>query len=256
MLGVSRHLKFIYDKPALILAVGRTEYLIIGDLHVGAERKLVDKGIRLYTATQKMARSIVELGDEFSIDNLILLGDVKEPVLYPDVFEKKLLDAFFKELDKYFKVNVVIGNHDAHLNEFVDESCASELLLGSVALLHGNKWPSEEAMKKELIITAHNHVAVTLLDKNRAFYKEKAWLIASINEKKVKEFYKQIRAKRLIVMPAYNDLILGMPVNKLSGKENINPLFRNKVFDYEKAEIFTIRGEPLGTVEHLKAKFV
>jgi metallophosphoesterase superfamily enzyme len=165
-----------------------------------------------------------------------------------------LLIGFFKELDKHFDIKVVLGNHDAHLNEAISESCTNELLLGRAALLHGNKWPSEEAIKKEIIVTAHNHIAVTLFDKNNAFYKEKAWLIAPIEKGGATKFYKTPRARKLIVMPAYNDLILGMPVNKMSHKENINPLFRNNIFDYNKAEIYTIRGEPLGTVERLKAK--
>jgi len=254
VLKLSRYLKFIYNKPALILVVGKKEYLVIGDLHIGAERKLLDKGIHLYTATQKMAKSIVELGNEFSIKSVVLLGDIKESILYPDSFEKKLLIGFFKELDRHFDVKVVLGNHDAYLNEEISESCMSELPLGRAALLHGNKWPSEEAMKKEIIITAHNHVTVALLDKNNAFYKEKAWFVAPIQKGCAAKFYKTPKARKLIVMPAYNDLILGTPVNKMSRKENINPLLRNGVFEYKKAEIYTLGGELLGTVGHLKAK--
>ena len=254
MLKSSKYLKFIYDKPALILTAGKREHLIIGDLHIGTEKKMLDKGIHLYTATQKMAKSIIELGDEFSVDSVVLLGDVKESILYPDEFEKRLLVGFFKELDKHFDVKVILGNHDAHLNEAISESCSSELLLERAALLHGNRWPSEEAMKKEIIITAHNHIAVMLFDRNDALYREKAWLIAPIEKRSAAKFYKTPKAKKLVVVPAYNDLILGMPVNKMSRKENINPLLRNGVFEYKNAEIYTLGGESLGTVGRLKAK--
>ncbi len=247
-------LKFIYNEPALVVNDRGLNTLVVGDLHVGAETKLADRGIHIYGTGAEMARRLVALAREFSAKSVVLLGDVKDSVLYPAVRERRSLADFFNGLEG-LDVTVVAGNHDAHLDEVVGVAPVKEILLDDIALLHGNTWPSDRAVKRRYIITAHNHIAVSMRDRNGAFYMEKAWLMAPPTLSKARKRYPGFRASRLVVMPAYNDLIMGMPVNELSSdRENISPLFRNRIFSHAKAYVYTLRGDYVGKVGELSKR--
>ncbi len=244
-------LRFVYNEPVLIVNDNSRNIVVVGDLHIGAEAKLSDKGVHIYGTGAEMAKRIVGAAKEFSTESVILLGDVKDTILYPTVPERRSLAAFFSGLEG-LEVTVVAGNHDAHLDEIVGVKPVKEVLLKEVALLHGNTWPSDEAVLHRCIVTAHNHVAISMRDRNGAFYREKAWLIAPPSKTRAKRRYDAFKTERLVVMPAYNDLIIGMSVNELSsGKDNINPLFRNGVFRHGSAYVYTLRGDYAGKVSEL-----
>lgn len=175
---------------------------------------------------------------------------MKDSILYPDSTEQMLIKRFFDGLSD-FDVQIAVGNHDGHLKEFLNAPIKDEIIIGNYAFLHGHMWPSEEAMKKRYVIIAHNHVAVSFRDENNAFYSQKAWLVSDVSKKFAKERYKDFyKNVKLIVMPAFNDLILGTPVNN-KDDIHINPLFRNKIFDYDNASVYTISGSLIGTPKSL-----
>ncbi len=245
--------RFVYNEPALLVNDDSRNVLVVGDLHIGAEAKLADRGIHIYGTGAEMAQRIARTAMEFSATGIVLLGDVKESVLYPPISERRAIAAFFDAL-KGLDVEVVAGNHDAHLGEIAGIEPLRELIIGDVALVHGHTWPSDRAMECKYIVTAHNHIAVTVRDSNGALYREKAWLIAPPVRANAKKRYAAFGTSRLVVMPAYNDLILGMPVNELGSKgENINPMLRNGIFSHDKAYVYTLRGEYMGTVKELRA---
>jgi putative SbcD/Mre11-related phosphoesterase len=252
IMGSIESIRFVYNEPALVVNDNGRNVLVVGDLHIGAEARLADKGIHVYGTSAEMAKHIIGTANEFSAKGVVLLGDVKESVLYPPVSERRAIAAFFGALGA-LDVEVVAGNHDAHLGEIAGIEPLRELVLGDVALIHGHTWPSEKAVECRYIVTAHNHIAVTVRDSNGALYREKAWLIAPVARAKAKERYGRFKPSRLVVMPAYNDLILGMPVNELGSKgENINPLLRNGIFSHDRAYVYTLRGEYMGTVKELR----
>ena len=246
-------IKFLYDKAALLLHGAGKSHLVIGDIHIGLERKLSGKGVHLYGATEHMARQIKEIVEDNSVDSVIMLGDIKESVLHPDSVEAMLVRRFFSELQG-LDIAIAVGNHDSRLGELVDVPVSDEITMGDVAMLHGHIWPSEEAMGKSYIIIAHNHVAVSFVDENGAIYSQKAWLVANVDKKKAAARYISFnRSIRLVVMPAFNDLILGTPVNLMDGR-HINPLFRNGIFDFNGADIYAMSGALLGTPLSLGGK--
>lgn len=242
--------RFLYDKAALLLHSKEQRHLVLGDLHLGLEKKLYDKGVHLYGASEHMAKQVVELAHDNKADSIILLGDIKESILYPDSGERQGILEFFNLL-KDFKVRIAVGNHDGHLDEIVKVPIENEILLGNVAMLHGHMWPSDEAMMKDYLIVAHNHVAISLKDEKDALYNQKAWLVAKLDLDGAEKRYKKFNAGiKLVVMPAFNDLIIGKPVNVLDDR-HINPLFRNSVFDYLGASIYTMSGNIIGTPKSL-----
>lgn len=238
-------LKFAFDDSALVVTSAKKSHIVIGDLHIGIERKLSDRGVHIHNASNLMLKKLIGLCGQFETKSIIMLGDVKDAILYPDAAEAASIKAFFEGLGGY-DVTVIRGNHDAHLEEIAGIKVLDELILGKFSMLHGNKWPSQEAMMADYIITAHNHVAIRITDINGGTYTEKAWLMAGINADNARLHYEKFNPGiKLIVAPAFNDLITGKPMNEVSGIL-LNPLLNNRVFDYEQADIYTIKGDSLG----------
>ncbi len=250
-MAAKENVRFIYNEAAVAVTIDGIDRLVIGDLHIGAEKAFIRKGIKLYNAVEQMIKKIKHITKEFGIKELIILGDVKDTVLYPEPVESAEVKNFFKELSDY-TITVTAGNHDPHLNEIADCKIVDELVIGGYAFLHGHRWPSDEAMRSDYIFAGHNHVAVSLRDKNNAFYNQKAWLVSKFNKKPGLERYPDANKNIVfVVLPAFNDLIVGMPVNDLKG-DNLSPLFRNKIFDYRSAKVYSLHGEMIGTPSGIK----
>jgi hypothetical protein len=248
-------MRFIYGEPALLISAKGGEWLVVGDIHIGSERRISDRGIRVYNLWEQMSRKLLSLADTFSAKGIVLLGDIKDSILYPESWEQNDIRHFAKSLSG-LKVVALRGNHDAHIDEIMGIELKDEVMLGDYALLHGNKWPSKAAMSKKALITGHNHIAVRIIDKNGGVYSEKAWLIADINDKNAKRFYASFRASKLVVMPAFNPLILGTAVGaERKDEDNISPLLRNGVFDYANADIYSIDGIYMGKVNSLSSSY-
>lgn len=241
---VYRNIKFVYDEPAMIVKAEGSEYLVVADLHVGMELGLSKKGVHLFNATELMAERIIRIMKEFSLKNLIMLGDIKESILYPENAELKLLKNFFKRLDG-FQTRIIAGNHDAHLGEIISHDVDKELVIGNFGFLHGNRKPSQQMMGLDYIISAHDHIAVRIREKSGAVYEQKAWAFYKLGKKRAKSEYEKFNDRiKLISMPAFNDLIMGTTIDKNS-KSRLNPLLSNNIFDYRSAEVYNLMGQKI-----------
>ena len=245
-----KDIKFVYEHPAAIIHANGRDRLVIGDLHIGAEKKLIDKGVKLYNATSIMAKEIVSIASEFDIGEIIMLGDIKDSIMHPERGELMSIKGFFNALEEY-KIRIVRGNHDAFISEITGIEPVDELLIGRFALLHGNRWPTEPAMRKSYIMTAHNHISVSFKDKRGGYYQYKAWMIAKLNPEEAAKRYERFnRNAKLVMMPAFNELIMGMPISR-HDSDNINPLVRNKIFDYAGGTVYNLAGENLGRLSKI-----
>lgn len=244
-------LMFVFDEPALVIEEGGRRYLVVGDLHIGLEAKLREKGVHVYGLAEKMAERIRLLMEEFNAGTLIILGDVKDSILYSDSYEAKSIKSFFRLLDGV-DIRIAEGNHDAHLGEMITLPREKEIILGKYALLHGNAFPDERAMVCDYIITAHNHVSVSIKDIKGTVYRYKAWMISKVSKNAGKYYDRYKKNSRLISMPAFNELIIGTGVEQFSKKDNLNPLLRNGIFEYTKAEVYLLNGDRVGTLASIR----
>ncbi len=239
---VYKNIRFVYDEPALIVKAGNTEHLVVADLHIGMELGLSKKGINLFNASDLMAERIIRIMGEFSLKSLIILGDVKESILYPEGAEIGLLKNFFRRLEG-FQIRIIAGNHDAHLGEIIGHDVVKELVLGNIGFMHGNRKPDEHMMALDYIISAHEHIAVRIREKGGALYEQKAWAIYRLNRKEAKLSYKSFNERiKLISMPAFNDLIVGTTIERRS-KKRLNPLLSNNIFDYRNVNVYNLMGQ-------------
>jgi putative SbcD/Mre11-related phosphoesterase len=222
-------------KGAPALLIRKEEVLVVGDLHIGIDLKYRRSGMSFQGATERMAEKLLETYMDSGARRIVILGDVKDSIGYPRFAEYKELERFFGAL-KGMDITVARGNHDGNLarvfkNIGLDAPIEKEVIIGGVAMAHGNAWPSEEAMRQKYLVVAHFHFAIDV-----GGVKERAWLVAQAGKKIRDRYEKCNRGIRLIVEPSFNDLVPGTLIrNEMA--ESILP-FRQGVFDWKSTKVY------------------
>jgi len=180
------------------------------------------------------------LFDESEAKRIIILGDVKDSITYPTRIGYSKLRDFFDEL-KGIEIIILKGNHDAHIKEVLkllhlDYNVEKELLLKEAALLHGNSYPSKDALRKKYLIMGHGHAAYGPIGGSM----EKVWIIAESRKK-----------HKLILMPAFNPIITGSNIRNWDTDIGI---FRAGSFNINTAKVFSLDGKLLGLFGELANK--
>ena len=233
----------IYGIPALM--VGCT--LVIGDLHIGVESHLRKKGFHLVSHTRDMIDAILEAaGDD--ANRLVVIGDVKDSVPGSTKQEYAEIPDFFEELSERFDIiDVVRGNHDTGIEEFLPSRVnirpATGMKIDDVGLIHGHTWPSPEVMDCETLVMAHNHPSVMFRDGVGRQMTEPCWVKGEFKEASSDRFLSL--PKRFIVVPAFNRMLGGSPVNTI-GDELLGPLLNSDLLDMDNAHLYLLDGIDLG----------
>jgi putative SbcD/Mre11-related phosphoesterase len=188
--------------------------LVVGDLHLGYEDYLAERGWS-FPKTQ-IEESINVLEGVFkkvgSVKEIILLGDVKHyfaGVLNEEFSDFKKIAEFFKsKLVKNGKIVITKGNHDGILGPILKRWGYEEIELHDfyskedVVFFHGNKeqWGSLEIYGKKVLVTGHFHPAVRIQDdaKSELF---KCFLLGKFANSK------------LIILPSFFTLVEGSDVS-------------------------------------------
>lgn len=227
-------------KGANALFIKRLGTLVVGDMHIGLERKYERMGVHFEHASKADAASIVMACEKSGAKNLVLLGDVKESIGFSDAFELEALGDFFRELNDY-RIMVAKGNHDGHLPQIlqrigVEAQISREILIGDFAFTHGNSIPSKEALLKKYVVAAHGHFVV-----RQGARLEKIFIVAKKSQKNKSQGNK---SSRLILAPAFSKLVYG---TKITGStKKMMPMFRNDIYDFDSAWIIDAFGKKLG----------
>jgi hypothetical protein len=277
-------LKFVPEEPALIIDSRGVRNLVIPDLHLGFEKALSARGVRIPSQTPKLLNRIERLIDEYSPGCLIFLGDVKHGTARIERQEWLEVPQFFQELaGRVSEVHVIPGNHDGNLKDLLPREVAlhpsSGLLLShngeTVSLFHGHTWPPKEAFTSQVLVMAHHHFTLELRDSMGYRFVEPVWVMARWDRKRVAKAYlnylglKDVKKPltafqrrfglrldrpRIIVMPTFNPLLGGAPINAPWDGEQIGPIFRHGVIRPSDVEIHLLDGTFLGRVSTLLAR--
>ena len=189
-------MEFIKGYPAL----KHRDYLIISDLHIGLERELEEKGYIIPNLSKEFEKRIKRIKN--GSKKLILLGDVKHSITYEDIPEVK---GFIKKMKEIFeKVIIIKGNHDGGLKTI------DEYNVDNIKFIHGHMWPKD--LKEEILVMGHSHPSFTLPSGRKI----PCWWIGHLEKI---EKYKIMNVKKVIVVPSFNEWILGY-------KEPIGPLMK------------------------------
>lgn len=229
------------DLPALLIG----DAVVISDLHIGMETKLKRKGFHIVSRTGDMISALMSCPEECR--RLVILGDVKDTVPGRSRQEYLEIPAFFgKLMERYDRIDIVKGNHDTDLEEFIPFGIrihqASGMVMGDTGLVHGHTWPSEEVMRCRTLVMAHEHPAVMFRDGVGRHMTEPCWVRGEIVSGG--ERYPE-HPDRFVIVPAFNRLLGGSPVNVIDGKF-LSPIINSGMTDLDSSEIYLLDGIFLG----------
>lgn len=230
------------DVPALRVK-GGGGWMVVADLHVGIEAQLRRSGFNLPSQMPKMSAALESLSG--MAKNLMILGDLKHRI--PSVGhqeDKEIRELLSRMLASYKRVVFVAGNHDGGISTTLPEGCEAlssrGTVVGAVGLFHGHVWPSEDVMAADTVVMAHIHPAVLMVDSLGTRSSEKCWVRATFSEDKVKERYHSCPGQ-LVVVPAFNPLLTGTPVNADTGSI-LGPLFKNGLVETKGMKVHLLDG--------------
>jgi len=249
-------MKFIKNFPALFIEKIKT--LVVADLHIGIEYEFYKSGIRIPSQVAEMKKNIFDLIKQTKAKRLIILGDVKHDVPGVSYQEMKEIPVFMKDLSQRIKVDVCLGNHDTYIKELSPEEIkihASEgFKIEKFGFIHGHAWPSKKLLSCDFLISGHTHPIIQFIDKFGYRIIEPVWIKNSIDKEKIKQRYKVKATGKLefIIMPAFNRLLGGTPVNvKRNNDELPGPLLKNDFVNMNESEIYLLDGTYLGKLKNL-----
>lgn len=236
-----------YNEKALVLG----EYLIIADLHIGLEKELSKNGMHIPSQLGKMEARIVELLESSGREKLVILGDLKHNVPLVSWMEHNEIPSFVERISGYAEVLLVKGNHDGSIEEIAPNLIVQRELAidGKALLIHGHTKPGN--IDYNYIVMGHNHPCIEFRGELGYGSTESAWIRMRLK----KEYLLSSGGRKnpeVIVMPAFNDLIYGMPFNARKSKELLGPLFRGDSVELEKARAYLLDGTFLGRIKDLR----
>lgn len=248
--------------PAMLLRLRGERVLIVADLHLGIESSLAGEGLSLPSQTPKVRERLMDLISVHSPDRLVMLGDVKHNVPISSWQEWRELPLLFEELSKVVTVEVVRGNHDGGLEGMLPKGVnvhgSRGMIIGGrrrIGLMHGHTWPSAELMGADVILAGHNHPAVEFRDELGGRVVAPVWLRCTIDASELPPSLRKAvkrRTPKLVVLPAFGELVGGAPVNREMPDELIGPLFKSGAARISEAEAYMLDGTFLGRVKDIQ----
>jgi putative SbcD/Mre11-related phosphoesterase len=246
-------IKIIPNEAVLILQ-DKESVIVVSDLHLGIEKDMAAKGFRLPSYTVKMVERIRNIREITSAKRIIILGDVKHSIGKVEDIDWQTVPSFFETmLDLFSDVIVLPGNHDGNIAKllppkvrlFPAEGLVIKIGNSRFGLAHGHAWPTREAIESGNMIIGHSHFSFEIRDRFGARSRELVWVSAEydINGLANDAGYRtDVRGKgRLIVMPPFNRIVGGQPINSERSTE-FGPVLSSRHVDVLNAEIFLLDG--------------
>jgi len=253
----------IHNEPAFIIEDGTNSegnILILADLHYGIEYTLEKAGARLPSQTERITGRIIKLCSKYDVSELILLGDIKHTVPMTSRQEWYELPRVFSQLGEVVNaIEIIPGNHDGNLKKLIPPNLKNiqihphaGVVLHTIGLFHGHTWPAVEVLQCSQILMAHNHPNVLFVDKLGGRVSHSCWIRCRLDQEMIKNQYPELNSydPEIIIMPAFNDLGSGTPVNSAT-PEFLGPLLKNKCIDLNSAQVYLLDGTDLGKLQEL-----
>ncbi len=250
-------MKFLNEKPALLLDELEKRTLVISDLHLGMEYEIYRKGISIPPRAEKQKKRILQLIGDTEAERLIMLGDVKHNVPRISISEKENIPDFFKDLCKEVEVEAIKGNHDGGIEKLTEGSCVKVketdgMRRDKFYFNHGQSWPGEELTGAKILIRGHSHPAVKFKDDLGFSSTVPCWIRGPINKEKMgKKYGEEADTVEIITVPTFNQLITGMPINKEEGHRLLGPVLENGLMNMEESRVYLLDGTFIGKLEDL-----
>ncbi len=266
-------------QSAILIKKQKTKTLVIADLHIGWEMALSEKGIHVPTQTPKLLKKLKDILVIHKPEKLLVLGDVKHTVATAELGEWQDIPEFFTQIKKMMpNVSVIRGNHDGNLEPLLPEGVkllpSTGVSIGDVGLFHGHRWPSPTLLRCKTWVMGHVHPVIVFRDPAGFKITRQVWIkiscdtikltkillqkhkikIENTPEKTLRENYKITpKTRKLFIMPSFNDLLGGRPLNERKTSERIvGPILRSDAVNLRDAEVYLLDGTFLGTLNQLR----
>lgn len=248
---------FVKDYPSLFIR--EIKALVIADLHIGIEYELKKSGINIPQQIAKMKKEIDKLIKKTKAKHLIILGDIKHIVPGISYQEEKDIPEFLNQLKNEIKVSICLGNHDTYIKDIAPHGIyiydSKGFKLKKYGFAHGHAWPSKELMSCNYLIISHSHPVLHLVDKLGYKIIKPVWIKCKLNKEKIKEKYKIKNTGKLnlIIVPAFNKLLGGLPINtSIKQKDELlGPIMQSNIVDKNTCEIYLLDGTYIGRLEDI-----
>ena len=247
-------LKIVPGDAALVFAEEGESTLLISDLHLGLEKEMAKKGFRLPAYSVKMVERIKGLAERLGTKGLAVLGDVKHTVGKVEDIDWGVVPWFFDTmLDLFESVQVVPGNHDGSIKTVLPPRVILHPSQGAVlghgrdrvGVAHGHAWPSEEAIATRNLVIGHSHFTYEMRDSLGSRTRESVWVSAPYDVAALMEgagYHSKARGRgKLTVMPPFNRLVGGQPINRSKSFE-FGPVLSSRSVSLDEADIFLTDG--------------
>lgn len=239
----------------LLRVENRERVLVFADIHLGYEAGLRKRGVVVPSQTRFLLDRLLAAVERERPDRLVVLGDVKHTVPGASWQEREELPRFFRELRDRVPVEVVPGNHDGRLADLLGEGIPVSPMTGKVvdgvAYMHGHTWPAPSFLRLPALVLGHDHLVVELRDEVGGRQRERVWVRTRLDPSKLPPRLRPHarRGMEVILAPAYNGVLGGVPVN--GGGGFMGPLLRCGAVDVAGGEVHLLDGTYLGRVRDL-----
>ena len=266
--------------PAMLVEGGE-RVLLASDFHLGLEYELAKMGINIPYQTDRILGELIAIVREHRPDRLLLLGDIKHGVPITSFLEQREIPRFFAALlEEVEIIDVARGNHDSNLQHLIPEGVSIHpskgFMVGDdfrIAAMHGHAWPYPRLMDANLIVMGHNHPTVLLKTPLGIRVSQRVWVKGRCDGANLAEvflrqagvdaegdpleafeakFDARIDDPQVVLMPAFNDLLGGLPVNAEAPKSLLGPLLRTGAIKIDNFEACLLDGTFLGKVGFLR----
>lgn len=252
----------LYPQPILIIENSKMDrYLVISDIHIGFEDKIVKKGIFIDPKD-----NVDELLDDLSniikktqVKNLIILGDLKSSINIITQSEWKNVPYFLNSLSKLCNIYLIPGNHDGNiihlLSKDINLMSKRGMEINNILLTHGHTIPTiGENIDK--IVTGHLHPI--LKKEGNICNGQKVW-IRIILKKKEDEIKNKERIIEFIIIPHFNKYLNyyesiydeNISTRKKSKLPLLNNLITKNKWEIEQVFVISLDGAIIGAETEL-----
>ena len=236
--------RIVPSKPALILE-GKKKYLIVTDIHIGFENKLVSNEIFIgkNSTINETIQELSEIIDKEKPDSVILLGDIKSSIKNISRSEWDEVPIFFEKIGKKCDIILVPGNHDANIQRLIPDNISMISSTGmveeNILLTHGHTMPSENFSHVDKIIMGHIHPV--FFHEDSVVNGQRVWV--SIKTEKENIFPNKSGELEITIIPSFNKYFYATHRKKY--KKSISPII-DKIKTVSNAKIVTLDGAIIG----------
>lgn len=225
----------------LALYLKKEKILIIGDIHLGYEESLSERGILVprFQLKETIDR-LTKILNKTAIEEIVITGDLKHEfgkIMYTE--SRDTLQFLDFLLEKY-KVTIIKGNHDTILTYIAQKrniKLNEYYKVNNTFICHGDHLIENlDFFNSNTIIMGHEHPAVSISKDSRT-EKFKCFLVGKYKD------------KELIVMPSFNILVEGSDILR---DEILSPFLKKADLDNFEVHIIADKVYNFGKLKNLR----